>query len=581
MSEPLEAADLNYIVTKRMRLNWSTHDADLERKIQEAKEELQGPDRVRLDIRFWTKKGVPPPPRREMMEYVQKVADMLKDVSNEWRPRAIFRRDATLFLQSTKKPSIPLPPEILIQVFSAYCTPCRHIFGKCKHPGCGRAVPALVLISVCRKWRAIARDSPVLWTTIKLSMRINGQISVLRDLLTLSKNRPISLCIRFERGVRWWEGVNPAPDALFSLIFAHSMRWKALELWFSENRRLFVGYLKSLLSRVLGQVRGRTPLLQKLSVRHLRPHSLLTILGLPELFSGGRLNGQWVTNLWGVVRWDGDLINELTVSTTHDHQLHLEMDIPDLEDDIVWVSMKSFMELLASLPIHTCTLPRLTVLTVVGGKAALLLPFLDAPSLHTLNVLSDANLSSLADFIKRSKPQLVKLCLKTGTPIDITSLFDILSTPAVDSVTTLHLQSCRASDYKAWTRIIPEMLNPAHTSKFSSNRGRTSKAILPNLQKLIYSTEAPIMYPEIIADMIKTRWNYGISGDKSQPSQGVSSGPFARLRTVHLRPAPPCKAQFHSLLRSEISQGLTVHYNLRAYFSVDENLSETASQSLH
>ncbi|KAJ3494745.1 hypothetical protein NLJ89_g10741 [Agrocybe chaxingu] len=241
--------------------------------------------------------------------------------------------------------------------------------------------------------------------------------------------------------------------------------------------------------------------------------------------------------------------------------LRLDMDIPDLEDDSVWASTKPFTELLESLPIHTCTVPQLTVLTVRDDKAALLLPFLDAPSLRTLNILNDANLS-LADFIKHSKPQLEKLCLKTSTRIDAIGLFDILSASAVDSVTTLHLQSSLASDYKAWARIIPEMLNPAHTNNFRANPDRANKVILPNLQKLIYFTEAPLIYPEIIADMIKTRWNDGISGDKSQPSRGVPSGSFVRLRLVHLRPAPFCMAQFHSLLSSEISQGLTVHDDL-------------------
>ncbi|KAJ3494743.1 hypothetical protein NLJ89_g10740 [Agrocybe chaxingu] len=241
-----KAAKCNEITTKRLRFNWSTPDVDLERKVQEAKEELQkGPGQVHLDIRFWTKKGVPPPRRREMGDYMQKVANMLKDVSNEWRSRAIFKREATLFLESIKQSVISLPPEILIQVFSAYCTPCRQTLGKCKCPGCGHRIPVLVLSSVCRKWREIARDSPELWTTINFTViwaKIDEKLSILKDLLTLSKNRPISLDICFKCGVQWWQGVNPALKALFSLIVAHSMRLEALGLWIHETHVNSVGH---------------------------------------------------------------------------------------------------------------------------------------------------------------------------------------------------------------------------------------------------------------------------------------------------------------------------------------------------
>ncbi|CAA7259567.1 unnamed protein product [Cyclocybe aegerita] len=96
------------IITKEMKLTWLTADADFEHKIQKVKEELEK-GFVRVDVKFVPKRGVRAPTSPEMHEHMQKVADMLQDVSNEWKERSIFKGEATLHLQSTVKKALELP----------------------------------------------------------------------------------------------------------------------------------------------------------------------------------------------------------------------------------------------------------------------------------------------------------------------------------------------------------------------------------------------------------------------------------------------------------------------------------------
>jgi translation initiation factor IF-3 len=97
------------VSTKEVRLTWLTSDTDFEHKMSMARKELEKGG-IRINFFFSPKPGVRAPPRFEMAEHMQKVADMFQDVSDEWRERDFAGRGtARLFLQSTVRAPKVLP----------------------------------------------------------------------------------------------------------------------------------------------------------------------------------------------------------------------------------------------------------------------------------------------------------------------------------------------------------------------------------------------------------------------------------------------------------------------------------------
>ena len=96
------------VVTKERQLTWFTEGPDLQYKLQSIRDDLEKGN-ARLDIQFLGKAGLRSPPHEEMTKRLDEVTAMFKDISNQWKESVIGKKNATLFLQSTKKDNIKLP----------------------------------------------------------------------------------------------------------------------------------------------------------------------------------------------------------------------------------------------------------------------------------------------------------------------------------------------------------------------------------------------------------------------------------------------------------------------------------------
>ena len=96
------------MVTKERQITWFTEGSDLQFKLQSIRDDLEKGN-VRLEILFLGKAGLRSPPYPDMMQRLDEVAEMFKDISNEWKRREFSRKDAILFLQSTTNQKKLLP----------------------------------------------------------------------------------------------------------------------------------------------------------------------------------------------------------------------------------------------------------------------------------------------------------------------------------------------------------------------------------------------------------------------------------------------------------------------------------------
>ena len=96
------------LVTKKRQITWFTEGSDLQYKLQSIRDDLERGN-ARLDIQFLGKAGLKSPPRAEMIERLNGVTAIFKDISNEWKQKEVGSKNATLFLQSTNKKKLILP----------------------------------------------------------------------------------------------------------------------------------------------------------------------------------------------------------------------------------------------------------------------------------------------------------------------------------------------------------------------------------------------------------------------------------------------------------------------------------------
>jgi translation initiation factor IF-3 len=99
------------MVTKELLLTWFTEGSDLQYKLERVRDDLEKGN-VRAEIQFLGKAGLRSPPRREMVEQLNKVAAVLANISTEWKERTINGRDATIYLQSKNRIAGPTKEEL-------------------------------------------------------------------------------------------------------------------------------------------------------------------------------------------------------------------------------------------------------------------------------------------------------------------------------------------------------------------------------------------------------------------------------------------------------------------------------------
>ncbi|RXW19767.1 hypothetical protein EST38_g6092 [Candolleomyces aberdarensis] len=221
---------------------------------------------------------------------IKEAEDSLAALKARRKANKIFIRKHQALIAPIKR----LPPDILSTVFLA-CLPfieCTEAAMTCNHP-------AVVISQVCRHWRQLAFDTPLLWSKIQLILpyvhcdpyhppddvdRVNGGTAAVFDSvvqrlfdattiwLSRSKSCPLTIFMKASEGVaggvdtsqsKTLEGsVLMGLGRLVGLLLSESKRWEQVrfKLAIIGNSR------KSRLSRLLFLAPQDVPILRKTSI---------------------------------------------------------------------------------------------------------------------------------------------------------------------------------------------------------------------------------------------------------------------------------------------------------------------------
>ncbi|RXW25639.1 hypothetical protein EST38_g229 [Candolleomyces aberdarensis] len=264
---------------------------------------------------------------------IKEVLDSLAALKARRKANKIFIRKHQALIAPIKR----LPPDILSTVFLA-CLPvieCMEAAMTCNHP-------AVVISQVCRHWRQLAFDTPLLWSRIQLILpnvncdpyqitdevdRMNGETAALFDSvvqrlfdttttwLGRSKGCPLTIFMKASESaaggldtsqLKTLEGsVLTGLGKLVGLLLSESKRWEQVrfELAIIGNSR------KSQLSRLLFLAPRDVPILRKTSI----VINSVDVLGVP--ISPGV--GSEHTNFWDGIAMStihGQALQSLTLA---------------------------------------------------------------------------------------------------------------------------------------------------------------------------------------------------------------------------------------------------------------------------
>uniref|UniRef100_D8Q476 Uncharacterized protein n=2 Tax=Schizophyllum commune (strain H4-8 / FGSC 9210) TaxID=578458 RepID=D8Q476_SCHCM len=149
-------------------------------------------------------------------------------------------------------PATLLPAELLIEIFK-HTLPDVHAFWKFGAPFGFRphSVPPsdaslylrspVVLIAVCRRWKAIAEGAPELWTRVFVDDFERRELHWAALHVKHSVDRPLTVHINTCKGnksVEFWREKHPLFTQLLHIVVPHAHRWHELVLhakWFTQQ----------------------------------------------------------------------------------------------------------------------------------------------------------------------------------------------------------------------------------------------------------------------------------------------------------------------------------------------------------
>ncbi|KAK2462011.1 hypothetical protein APHAL10511_006474 [Amanita phalloides] len=127
------------------------------------------------------------------------------------------------------------PDELLVEIFLK-CLPPQLVFNPQEHtlmttPIC-RMTP-LSFAKICRRWRAVTINTPLLWRDIEIYVsikRYNSQISILEDWLTYAGDMPLTIIVNIcaQEDLRFWSA--DPPRELAHVLARCSHRWQTAYL---------------------------------------------------------------------------------------------------------------------------------------------------------------------------------------------------------------------------------------------------------------------------------------------------------------------------------------------------------------
>ncbi|KAI3615998.1 hypothetical protein WG66_010312 [Moniliophthora roreri] len=156
--------------------------------------------------------------KRDFARYdaeIGRLRSILKKLEGE---RAYLQRYADEY-RTLLSPIRRLPPEVLTNIATLYCQDQPSVLKKTG------VTPPLTIAQTCAVWRALAFNTPSLWSSfhVELGPMSLGSLQLLSTYLKLSGDHPLSVTLVCGRGSNW-------DDVFLQTLLEHTRRWKHLIL---------------------------------------------------------------------------------------------------------------------------------------------------------------------------------------------------------------------------------------------------------------------------------------------------------------------------------------------------------------
>ncbi|KAF9479106.1 hypothetical protein BDN70DRAFT_879171 [Pholiota conissans] len=212
--------------------------------------DLKPPPHPRSPHYCRTSFGWPCPPCRELTQL-----DKSRDQDEDWAKE----RDLLLIRINDRHDPLChyLPVELAAKIFAIYCEEYRKTI---EESGLvGRTASPLRLAAVCRRWRDIAFNTPVLWAFLLISHSRYwvAHPDIVEQWLRRTGTRPLSIRISLKESQNYTNGQKRSICTIFDHLRDYSDRWKFMNIFMLSKH----------CKMLLGDRHIETPLLEGIELR--------------------------------------------------------------------------------------------------------------------------------------------------------------------------------------------------------------------------------------------------------------------------------------------------------------------------
>ncbi|RXW19285.1 hypothetical protein EST38_g6563 [Candolleomyces aberdarensis] len=461
-----------------------------------------------------------------------------------------------------------LPAELVVDIFSRVVPPKRREEWSESSPPHTTLTP-LSLGKICRSWRSIVWNTPMLWTYVTLTLNrehYETQVELLPGWLERSGHHPLTIIMRGPGGDEEedWE-IHPPYEVMCQLAEV-SERWKEVDM--------FIPYA---CYTDLARIRCRLPLLERLTIRPPDGVDFAFDYKLHFFHDAPRLQGLTINGLHYA---DATALPWHQLRCLYGQDLLVADDcyamLKDAENLIVcrFNNVQQSSDFASASPemIH---LPRLQILELSTIGNILATAFLDSLSLPSLVELELGlgftfddwkyfSISDLTSFVRRSGCLLQRLTLFKIRLIERELIEGLVSLPHLVEL-HLHAEYPKASAGMSISDTFLFALSPPSSRPFGvCHPLPPDESLVPKLEILGYNGPLSNITPQNLQTMLEYRW-YGISHASSSPcpcpssSSSSSGGRYSveRLHKVSLESAssititPEVQSSIRSLITDQ------------------------------
>ncbi|KAF9075302.1 hypothetical protein BDP27DRAFT_1315849 [Rhodocollybia butyracea] len=398
-----------------------------------------------------------------------------------------------------------LPNEIFASIFEFVCT--NNLLQEyAEEKSVLTSLPAMVITSVCSRWRDIGLGLPTLWSQIQLKFSAQLQpprfISTVELYLHRSADAPLTLHVEVRKKVQPFSQTQSEIPFILSLLTEHTQRWKVLHFTCDSPISSFSGF--SRLSFPQLEEVGLTNRFAFVSGADLncfnQAPKLRTALIADPLVEAADFPWKQLTSL--------------DISAPDDiESLNVFQECPNLT--VLKIRSQSSQPEILGAGVLLNRLQSLTFLLCEGEEINtqslqenVLLTF-TLPSLTEFRIIPpDECWGSVifpakvfTDFITRSSCTLKTLCLSY---VSITDLHLIEVLQHCPSIHNLSIVDCYLEN-PITTQLISKM-HVTHSLLIDSQSDFKSMSLLPNLRRLSLRSDFAAVEETLLVSMIESRW---------------------------------------------------------------------------